>query len=60
MTPAKPASHAPRQKTIVNSRETPDAGHPRHRRVVDAGADHGAEPRPVDQQPEAGREDDRR
>ena len=35
----------------------PDADDPRHRRIVDAGADHGAEPRPLEQRPERGRED---
>ncbi len=42
---------------MVKSREHADADHARHVGIVDAGADHGAEPRAVEQQPEAERHD---
>ena len=50
---------------MVKSCEHADADHPRHVGIVDAGADHGAEPRAVEQQPERrgddhGDDDDRR
>ena len=40
----RPASAAPSANTSVNSCETFDADHAGDRRIVDAGADHGAEP----------------
>ena len=43
---------------MVKSSRDADADHARHVGIVDAGADHGAEPRAVEQQPEADRNDD--
>ena len=52
MMPAKAARPAPSANTMVKELRHADADHARHVGIVDAGADHGAEPRAVEQQPE--------